>query len=138
MSKPDRLYIDEKDRDLYSKVEKEVFSNQLLNERKNQFLFALSIGFRNEIRAQLETREGFFRSEYLLPKDVSLINAVAIYATDSIEILSNIKEVYRIAEEYAHGGIRILHDEIATNQVGSYFKMFEKDIYELKKSLNIG
>ncbi len=127
---PDRLYIDSKDRALYEELEKEIFNSPDLKERKNQFFFALAIGFRSKIRQPFNSKEsgGFFRSEYLQPRDSALLDAIAIYATDDVDVITNRDMVFNIAEEYAHAGIRLLYDNVKSGQPGSYFKKLEIDI----------
>jgi len=137
---PDRLYIDENDRKLYDEVIEEIFRGKIGDEekrweRKDQFLLAMAIGFKNEVRRPLKKKEGFIRKEYLKPEDKALINAIAIYDTGSIEVLLDKQKVFSIAEEYAHAGIRILHGEIKSGEPGSYLKKLEKDLFEKYKGL---
>ncbi len=64
------------------------------------------------------------------PQDEALIDAVAIAKSNSVAVLSNRARVYQIAEEYAHAGIRLLHDQ-AISGPGSFYKRFERDLFEL-------
>ena len=125
---PDRLYIENSDRVLYEELEKEIFNSPDLKERKNQFFFALAIGFKSEIRQPLNSKDGFFRSEYLQPRDSALLDAIAIYSTDDVDVITDRDMVFNIAEEYAHAGIRLLHDNVKSGQPGSYFKKLEIEI----------
>ncbi|HEY8363043.1 MAG TPA: hypothetical protein VIK77_09195 [Tissierellaceae bacterium] len=136
MSKmPDRLYIDKEDESLYNYLKNEIFEG---NERnKELFLLAMSIGFKNQIKRSLDKKKDYVREEYLLPEDYALLNAVAMFEKGP-EILSNRAEVFKIAEEYAHAGIKILVDEINSSSFESYTKRFEKDIFEIYKKLELG
>jgi len=125
---PDRINIDKNDRELYDNLKKEKFFEG--RENKEQFLFAMTIGFKNDVRRPLKTKEGFVRAEYLQPQDMALINALAM-SKKGPEVLSNKEEVFRIAEEYAHAGIKILADEIKSSSYGSFTKKFEKELFEL-------
>ena len=125
---PDRLFIENNDRQLYEELEKEIFKNSDLNERKDQFFFAMAIGFKNETRQPLSSKDGFVRSEYLQPKDSALLDAVAIFNTNDVDVITNRDMVFNIAEEYAHAGIRILYDSVKSCQPGSYFKKLEVEI----------
>ena len=132
---PDRVYIDKKDRELYNKLaEEEIFDEK--TTRKEQFLFAMAVGFNNQLRLPLETREGFFLTKDLRPEDEALMYAVAIY-DEGPEILSNKEKVFKIAEEYAHGGIKILTDMVKSLPYGSFYKKLEKDLSNLYKKLEI-
>jgi len=134
---PDRIYIDKNDRELYNNLDKE----EMLKfkggrrTRKEQFLFALSIGFKYDISHPLETKEGWFNTRDLQPGDDALLNAIAIYKIGSVEILSNKAEVYKIAEEYAHAGIRLLCDKINSTPWGSFDKILEKELYDIHKNI---
>jgi len=132
---PDRLYIDESARDLYEKIKDEsIFKGK---NRKEQFLFAMAVGFKNNIKIPIKKTEGLFLEKDLKPEDEALINAIAIYDAASIDILSNKGQVYKIAEEYANGGIRILVDKIDSTQFGSFEKILEKDLLEMYKNITL-
>lgn len=125
---PDRLYIDKDDRPLYEKLEEE---EMFKRTRKEQFLFAMAIGFKNKLKRPIDKSEGFFLTKDLRPEDETLINALAIWEANSVEVLSNKEEVFKIAEAYAHGGIKILYGKIDTTQFGSFSKHFEKELHEI-------
>ncbi|HEY8362751.1 MAG TPA: hypothetical protein VIK77_07680 [Tissierellaceae bacterium] len=131
---PDRINIDKNDRELYNKLSKEIFEGKT---RKEQFLFAMAIGFKNGIMRPLKTKEGFFLIKDLRPEDEALLNAVAMFVKGP-EILSSKEEVFKIAEEYAHAGIKILIDEIEASSFGSFAKKFERDLFELFEKLGLG
>lgn len=119
---PDRLDIDKEDKRFYDYLTQEIFVGK---ERKEQFLFAMAVGFKNEIRRPINSKEGFFRTEYLNPEEKTLLNSVAMYHSGSVEVLHDLEEVYKIAEEFAHAGIRIIYDEATSGQPGSIFKKYE-------------
>lgn len=140
---PDRLNIDKKtDRELYDALDNEKMlrfkDKGGIRTRKEQFLFAMSIGFKNKSKRPLESKEGFFLLKDMRPDEEALINAVAIADTDSIEVLSKKEDVFKIAEEYAHAGIKLLVDKIQSTQFGSFDKQFEKELLELYKELDLG
>ena len=128
---PDRFYIDREDRPYYQRAEEENVINFKNRNQKEQFLLAMAIGFENEQKRELKTRDGFFFSNYLGPEDKTLINAIAISEYGSSDILANEKEVFNIAEQYASAGIRMLVDSIDKIQFGKFDKIFEKDLIEL-------
>ena len=132
---PDRLSIDKADRELYDHdtIASEVLAGRT---RKEQFLFAMAIGFRNRVRRALNTREGFFLAKDMHPGDEALIDAVAIYENDSAEVLADRELVFRIAEEYARGGIRLLYDTVTSGQPGSFYKKLEAQLFGLLDSLD--
>lgn len=130
----DRIYIDKNDRELYNKLEDDIFKGKT---RKEEFLLAMAIGFKNRIRRPLNSKEGFFLIKDLRPEDEALINALAVFE-NGFEILSNKEEVFKIAEEYAHAGIKVLADEIRQSSFGSFYKKFEKELFELFEKIELG
>jgi len=133
VSVPDRLNIDPKDRELYEKISEEVplFKDK---NRKEQFLFAVAFGFNNRMRMPLKTKDGFFLRKDLKTEDEALINAVALHDADDVDILSDKSSIYRIAEEYAHAGIKLLADKVASIEFGTFWKQFEKDMHQAHES----
>jgi len=125
--KPDRLNIAEEDKRLFDELKEIVFLDL---QNKEQFLFAMAYGFKYGARRELGKREGFVRAEYLNGKDKALIYALALIEKKSEIVLTNLEEVFLIAEEYAHGGIRVLFDYINSIQHGSFFKHLESDLVD--------
>ncbi|MHC1572699.1 MAG: hypothetical protein ACXQTL_08185 [Methanosarcinales archaeon] len=131
---PDRLSIDKSDRELYDHdtISSEIFSGRT---RKEQFLFAMAIGFKSQVRRRLDSKEGFFLAKDMGPEDEALMDAVAIHDTGSADVLADREAVFRIAEEYAHAGIKLLYDKATSSQTGSFHKHLEKELFELLGAL---
>lgn len=136
---PDRLYIDKKDRPRYDKLnEIDIFrfkDKGGTRTRREQFLIALSYGFKNKLRTKIVNRDGFVLYKDLHPEDNSLIKSIAIYEKGDENILSNLKSVYAIAEEYAHAGIILLCKLIESESHGTFERKIEKELFELYKNL---
>jgi len=132
----DRLFIDREDRKLYDKLDNEdLFKNK---SRKEHFLYAMAIGFKNNVMLPFESKDGLFRTTDLRPDDEALIKTLALITKDNnFEILSNKDEMFTIAEQYAHGGIRIIIDKIESTPFGSYELHCEKDLFDTFNELNI-
>lgn len=132
---PDRLSIDRSDRELY---DHDTISSEVLagRTRKEQFFFAMAIGFKNLVRRPLDSREGFFLAKDMGPEDEALIDAVAIHDTGSADVLADREAVFRIAEEYAHAGIRLLYDRATSSQPGSFYKQLEVELFALLDALD--
>jgi len=132
---PDRLSIDKSDRELY---DHDAISGEILagRTRKEQFLFAMAIGFKSQVKRPLDSREGFFLAKDMGPEDEALIDVVAIYDTGSADVLADREAVFRIAEEYAHAGIRLLYDRVTSSRPGSFHKHLEKEMFELLCALD--
>jgi len=135
---PDRLFVGKRDRELYDHdaIAREIGAGRT---RKEQFLFAMAIGFKNKLKRPLDAREGggFFLAKDLHPKDMALLDAVAICDTGSADVLMDGEAVFRIAEEYAHAGIKLLYDEVTSGQPGSFWKRLECELFDLAKGLEV-
>lgn len=94
------------------------------SEWKDIFLLAMSIGFKMGKREELKKRDpgGLIRTDTLNDLEKALIKAIAIASTKSIDILLDKREPYRIAEEYANAGIKILERKILSEPMGTYHK----------------
>jgi hypothetical protein len=134
---PDRINIDKIDRELYNTLDQE----EMLRfkggrrTRREQFMFSLATGFNSGLKKEINNKEGWFNSRELQPEDYAILNAIAIFHTGSVDILTQPDQVFKIAEEYAHIGIRILSDKIKNMQFGSFNKKFEKDLDGLYKEI---
>ncbi len=135
---PDRIYIDKKDRILYDKLDhEEILRFKGGNRtRKEQFLFSMAIGFKNNIDQPLKNKDGFVLIKNLQPEDEALLNSIAINKTNSVDILTDKSEVFKIAEEYAHAGIRLLFDKIESAPLGSFDKQLEKELHEIYNKIS--
>ncbi len=127
MNQKDRLEIAKGQREyLYDKIE--IFKGK---SRKEQFLFAMAYGFKNNEKKVLKTKEGFVLIKDLRQEDEALINALAVYDTDSLDILTDKDKVYEIAGQYANAGILMLSDKIDSIQFGSFDNIFEKELRDI-------
>jgi|LSQX01.3.fsa_nt_gb hypothetical protein len=138
----DRLYIDKKDRPRYDKLN-EIDILRFKDKggtrtRREQFLIALSYGFKNKRKQKIKSREGFVLYKDLHPEDNSLIKCIAIYEEGDENILSDLKKVYTIAEEYAHAGIMLLCELIDSASHGTFERRIEKELFELYKNFKKG
>ena len=102
----DRLYVNKRS-EFKRLLEKD--SPLVHYDYKYIFMLALTIGFVEGRRVELESKkEELTRTEYLDDKEKSIIKAIAVMETGSLEVLLDKKEVYSIAEEFAAGGIKLL------------------------------
>ena len=93
------------------------------------------IGFKNGLKNEIKDRDpsGFFRTETLNDKEKSLIKTIAIADQNDLLVLKDKKKVYRIAEEYAAGGIKILKDKVFSSDYADFTKRFEKELSDIIK-----
>jgi urease accessory protein UreE len=126
----DRLYIDEADRKVIVKLEDENYFNFRNKTKKEQFMFAMAIGSRNN-HFEIKKRDAVFHTKDIRTDDLALMKACAINKRKSTEILNDIGEIYKIAEECAHSGFRTLSDMLENSSFGSFEKKLEVEINDL-------
>jgi len=133
----DRLSVDKDDRELYDALNNEDMLKLTggRRTRKDQFLLAMAFGFKSNLSEPLKAKDGFFNSRDLHPEDWALLNAVAMYQTGTVAVISNTDEVFEIAQEYAHAGIKLLINTIKTTQSGAFEKQLEKELHQLYNTL---
>jgi hypothetical protein len=125
---PAAFYINKQDRALYEELLRDKNSPFREKDNKDVFLMAMTIGFAEGLRMKLDKREGFFRAEYLKPKEWALIAAVSVADKGNLNPLLDKKEEYAIAEEYAAGGVRLLKDKVFGGDFGSYGRKLESEL----------
>ena len=126
---PDRLNIERKHRKIYEKILKgrNPLSRKNGFRNKHIFILAMCIGYHNDITYELETKEGYILADYLSKEDETIIYSIAA-EVGGLKALIDLNEVYKIAEQYAKGGITLLNEEIKNQQLGSYSKKLESDL----------
>ena len=131
----DRLYVGKGDRELYDRLADEwVLRNKT---RKEQFLLAMAFGFKSGARRELDQRDEFFFRKDLRVEEEAVLDAVAIQAEGTLDVLSDKEKVLSIAQEYAHAGIRLLADEIEGTSFGNFEKKFEKELFEAFRAIAV-
>lgn len=118
------LDIKKEDKEVYD----EIRSNGPLKgkQTKEVFLLAASLGYSNKTRIKLSgNRISYVRTEYLDKEDKVLINSIAINENNSLDILQDKDEIFKIIEEYAHAGLPLLRELVLDKDKGSFIKKFE-------------
>lgn len=131
MKKPDRLFIGKEDVDTYKNISNESFFRNKSN--KELFMIALAYGIKCDLKIELQEREEYVRREYLKQDDWAILHSIAFQEL-GLEELTNIGEIFNIAEQYAHGGIKLLKERLDSIH-GSADKEFEVEIRDLYKEL---
>ncbi|KXB07693.1 hypothetical protein AKJ51_00260 [candidate division MSBL1 archaeon SCGC-AAA382A20] len=130
-SKIDRVYIRKEDKKVYDKLQDEDPTSPFF-ERENRevYMVALARGFIDGERLGLNNREGFIRLATLKSKDKAIIKAIAVQEEETLGILGDKEKVYKIANEYAAGGLQLLKERVLKQNIGSYVKRLESELIE--------
>lgn len=88
-------------------------------EVKNVYLLAVAVGVKNSLRIPFSANgKTQFRSEYLSPEDEAFIMNIALISPEfnnDIEKLADSENkgtVKKIIEEFANGGIKLIHENV--------------------------
>ncbi len=130
---PQLIYVEKGSKDLFNNIElfKHEEEGKIKDQfiKKDQFIYAMAVGFKNNKKKKLQKKDWFFRTSNLKKEDRVLIDAVALSYKKDPEILLNKKDVYSIAQEYAKGGIEFLNEQIEYMPFGSFSKKLEQNIF---------
>jgi len=90
-------------------------------------VFATVLGYYKKSRIPFTKAGGENIKENYFEDDMKILNIIAILENKDIDILLNEKkeEKYKIIEEYAHGGIKYLVDNIFTGEITSEEKIID-------------
>lgn len=100
---------------------------------KEVFMYALGIGFRNRKRVPLKKGTGSIPRTTFSDQDLSIIKAIAIAEKKSVDVLfgENTRERFKIAEEYANGGIDLLLYQVFGSDPGDPDKKMEQHLRDI-------
>ncbi|MDI6903764.1 MAG: hypothetical protein QMC77_08535 [Methanocellales archaeon] len=100
------------------------------------FLNAMIMGYRKKICTPLNgTRHDLFRASTLGSEGEWLIKSIAIVEKEDLNILLDEKEILKIAEEYANGGILLLYDKIFGGAPGDPLKRMDAEARKIYAKL---
>lgn len=94
---------------------------------KDVLVFATVLGYYKKSRIPFTKAGGENIKENYFEDDMKILNIIAILENKDIDILLNEKkeEKYKMIEEYAHGGIKYLVDNIFTGEITSEEKIID-------------
>lgn len=135
MSYPKIIYRTKNDKESYEELKEDPIFSELQN--KDLFLIALTVGYKEKKRKQIDKKDpkGFVRTEYLGPEDWMIVKSVAI-DEESEEVLNKPEIVIQIAEEYAHGGLEFLLEDLKNLPFASTEKWLEKNVVDLYNEID--
>lgn len=139
---PREMGIPAEKRDRYTQlVEGDKASPYYGRPLKDVFMCALALGYKNQKREKLDKRRADIRFESLTPKEKWVIIAIAIKELGGVSPLGSEdgqRQIWQIAEEYAKGGIDILHALIYSGGYsGLAIKMLESEVRDAVEALKL-
>lgn len=97
---------------------------------KDVFIYAATYGFKNGLHKELEKPQPSIPLSTFTAEDEWLVKSIAVAEKRTLDVLSDEKEIYRLAEEYANGALETLYLEIFGGKPGEPYKRMSQEILE--------
>lgn len=97
---------------------------------KDIFLYAMAYGYRHGLQEELVKPRSNIPLSAFSEEEKWLVKAIAVKETGSLEILSDEKRVYEIAEEYANGALDMIYAEVFGGKPGEPYKRMMQDLWD--------
>jgi len=99
--------------------------------QRNVLLHGMALAFRDEAKKSFKGGYSVFQNSILQDEEKALITAIAISELGLDALLpENHKKAYKLAEEYANGGIDIVYNMVFKSGHGDSLLNFETEISE--------
>lgn len=113
----------------------EILNEMAQVERIDQFLVAMALGYNLGSKTPLKGTRSLILESSITEKHLDLLNIVAIADTDNVKIISNRKQVFKIAEQYANTGIKYMQNIEKSSQFGESSDKFEEIVNSVYEDL---
>lgn len=129
---PDRVSIEKANRPLYRYLIEQKESPFYDKDLLDVFTCAVAFGYLHKSRKSLKTKEGLILLGTMQKNEEAmwLIRAVAVSARGP-DVIGDVKEILKIAEEYANGGVKHLYRIVFESEAGTPIKHLESKALEI-------
>ena len=128
---PNNLRYSEQDTTKYRELTSDALSPFQGMIYKDVLVYAATFGFRNGLREPLEKPQPNIPFTALKDRDIWILKAIAVAEEDSLSVLRNESDLYRIPEEYANGAIGELYREVLAGKPGDPLERITQEVLEL-------
>lgn len=104
----------------------EILNHMSQVERIDQFVVAMALGYHLGSKTPLSGTKSLILESSISDENLALLNIVAIADTEDVKIISDKKQVFKIAEQYANTGIKYMQNIEKTSQFGESSDRFEE------------
>jgi len=118
-----RLHIENNDLEFFQKSK--ILNIMEPSDRTEQFLIVMALGYNLGSKTKLVGKKALILEDSIKKDQLALMNIVAIDECDDIKMISNKKEVFNIAEQYANTGIKYLQKIENESQYDEEIAKFE-------------
>ena len=113
----------------------EILNNMAQSDRIDQFIVALALGYNLRSKTPLKGTKSLILESSISQNNLALLNIVAIADTGDIKVISDKKQVFKIAEQYANTGIKYMQNIEKSSQYGESSDKFEEIVNSTYKDL---
>jgi len=131
LSPPSNLRYSKNDASKYSDLTSDDLSPFQGMPYKDVLVYAAAYGYRNGLRKPLEKPQPNIPFTALQDRDVWLLKAIAVAEVDSLDVLNDESQLYRIPEEYANGAIDELYREVLAGKPGDPLDRMTEEVLDL-------
>lgn len=113
----------------------EILNNMAQVERIDQFVVAMAVGYDLGSKTPLNGAKSLILESSISKDNMALLNIVAIADTGDVKIISDKKQVFKIAEQYANTGIKYMQNIEKSSQYGEACDKFEESVNSVCEDL---
>ena len=116
-------------------------SSEILNhmaqvDRMDQFVVAMALGYSLGSKTQLNGTKSLILESSISKDNLALLNIVAIADTGDVKVISDKKQVFKIAEQYANTGVKyMMQNYEKSSQFGEASDKFEEVVNSVYEDL---
>ncbi|WJI10462.1 hypothetical protein FGU46_10360 [Methanobacterium sp. CWC-01] len=135
---PKRFTINRSDRKIYENLRKAKKSPLKDMHNPDLFMLSMTLGlFFAKEGKELDSHDQFINDYNLSKEQRSIVDAIAVYKEQSLEVLIDEDKVIKIAEEYANAGLPIL-EKMAYCPDPKFIKFLEKELVDYFEKERLG
>ena len=106
----------------------EILNHMAQVDRMDQFVVAMALGYKLGSKTPLKGTKSLILESSISKENLALLNIVAIADTGDVKVISDKKQVFKIAEQYANTGIKYMQNIEKSSQYGDASDEFEEII----------
>lgn len=136
---PRNLRTDESVKKIYKELQKINPFKEGYAPNKDIFIISMVLGVSKGRRMPIKKPyTGHVNYASLSEEERWLLKAIAISEKKDLNLLSgdNQREIFKIAEEYANGGIKLLYQETMGGNFGEFIKRLENELRKMLSTKN--
>lgn len=104
----------------------EILNHMAQVDRMDQFVVAMALGYNLGSKTPLSGSKSLILESSISDDNLALLNIVAIADTGDVKIISDKKQVFKIAEQYANTGIKYMQNIEKSSQFRESSDKFEE------------